>query len=189
MQLLLRQNRRWSMQTFPQKQNQVQKPISSSITQPNMAPQRPDHSEHPILHLQRTVGNQALLRMLQTHNEEPDVGLTAAASSRFGRDFSRIPAPAPAAGRIQAKLTVNTPGDIYEQEADAVAEQVMRLDTPLAPNVQQQTETEKPIQRKTTGEAQGQPAPPIVQETLRSPGQPLDEPIRHFMQPRFGHDF
>ena len=33
--------------------------------------------------------------------------------------------------RIQAKLTVNEPGDKYEQEADRVAEQVMRMPDPL----------------------------------------------------------
>lgn len=31
--------------------------------------------------------------------------------------------------------------------------------------------------------------PPIVHETLRSPGQPLDPVTRAFMEPRFGHDF
>ena len=31
---------------------------------------------------------------------------------------------------IQAKLTVNKPGDIYEQEADQVAERVMRMPEP-----------------------------------------------------------
>jgi hypothetical protein len=31
--------------------------------------------------------------------------------------------------------------------------------------------------------------PPIVQEVLRSPGQPLDSATRAFMEPRFGHDF
>jgi hypothetical protein len=31
--------------------------------------------------------------------------------------------------------------------------------------------------------------PPIVQEVLRSPGQPLDRETRAFMEPRFGHDF
>ncbi len=30
--------------------------------------------------------------------------------------------------------------------------------------------------------------PPIVHEVLRSPGQPLDEATRAFMEPRFGHD-
>ncbi len=31
--------------------------------------------------------------------------------------------------------------------------------------------------------------PPIVHEVLRSPGRPLDEETRAFMEPRFGHDF
>ena len=31
--------------------------------------------------------------------------------------------------------------------------------------------------------------PPIVHDVLRSPGQPLDEQTRAFMEPRFGHDF
>jgi Domain of unknown function (DUF4157)/Lysine-specific metallo-endopeptidase len=31
--------------------------------------------------------------------------------------------------------------------------------------------------------------PPIVQDTLRSPGQPLDSSTRAFMEPRFKHDF
>ncbi|HYX41150.1 MAG TPA: DUF4157 domain-containing protein [Pyrinomonadaceae bacterium] len=31
--------------------------------------------------------------------------------------------------------------------------------------------------------------PPIVQEALSAPGQPLDAPTRNFMEPRFGYDF
>ncbi|MDR4484432.1 MAG: DUF4157 domain-containing protein [Nitrospirales bacterium] len=31
--------------------------------------------------------------------------------------------------------------------------------------------------------------PPIVHDVLRSPGQPLDVPIRAFFEPHFGHDF
>src|SRR5262245_33673244 len=43
-----------------------------------------------------------------------------------------------AGGRfIQAKLTVSQPGDQYEQEADRVAEQVMRMPDPAAPAVVQ----------------------------------------------------
>lgn len=44
-------------------------------------------------------------------------------------DFSRIPARS----RIQTKLQVSSPGDRYEQEADRVADQVMRLTDPLPP--------------------------------------------------------
>lgn len=52
-----------------------------------------------ILHLQRTMGNQAVQRLLKS-------------------------------GTIQAKLTIGKPNDKYEQEADRVAEQVMRMPEP-----------------------------------------------------------
>lgn len=46
----------------------------------------------------------------------------------------------------------------------------------------------KKLQRKAAG---GGPetAPPIVNDVLRSPGQPLDAGARAFFEPRFGHDF
>lgn len=45
------------------------------------------------------------------------------------------------------------------------------------------------VQRKATFPAGGVEAPQIVNEVLRSPGQPLDGATRSFMEPRFGHDF
>ena len=68
------------MRTFAQKQNQPQKPASSSLSGPKIAKHGPPHREHPLLHLQRTIGNQAVLRMLQDHAEAPVDGLNAAAS-------------------------------------------------------------------------------------------------------------
>src|SRR5207302_1057484 len=44
---------------------------------------------------------------------------------RLGHGFD--PSPAPAPNGLQAKLTINEAGDQYEQEADRVAEQVMRM--------------------------------------------------------------
>jgi hypothetical protein len=177
------------MRIFAQKQNQPQKPVSSSLARSNIAKHGLGHREHPLLNLQRIIGNQAVQRMLQTHAEELEIGSTGTAASRSAHDFSRIPVHASVAGTIQAKLTVNTPGDIYEEEADTVAEQVMRMTTPLASNVQRQTEAEKRIQRKTIGDGQPLTAPPIVHEVLRSSGQPLDAATRGFMEPRFGHNF
>jgi hypothetical protein len=49
-----------------------------------------------VLFLQRTIGNQAVGRLLKS-------------------------------GALQAKLRIGQPGDVYEQEADRVAEQVMRM--------------------------------------------------------------
>jgi hypothetical protein len=39
------------------------------------------------------------------------------------------------------------------------------------------------------GEAANQVIPSIVDEVVGSPGKPLDQPIRAYMEPRFGHDF
>jgi hypothetical protein len=108
---------------------------------------------------------------------------------KFEHDFSQIPVHPKTPARLQRKLTVNTPGDVYEQEADMVAEKVMRMATQATPHVQPQTEEEKLVQHETTGEAEIQTVPPIVDEVLRSPGHPLDADTRAFMEPRFGQDF
>lgn len=51
----------------------------------------------------------------------------------------------------------------------------------------------KRLQRKArspgVGTESDSAVPPIVHEVLRSPGKPLDEEMRAFMEPRFGHDF
>ena len=127
-----------------------------------------------LAQFQRTHGNQAVLRTLVR--------------------------PAPA---IQPKLTVNQPGDVYEQEADRVADQVMRMPAVAVQrkcaacaqedNLQRKCaacaeEDRRELHRKETG-ASPRTAPPIVHQVLNSPGQPLDAISRAFMEPRFGYDF
>jgi hypothetical protein len=71
-----------------------------------------------ILHLQRTIGNQAVQRLLKF-------------------------------GMIQAKLKIGQPNDIYEQEADRVAEQVMRMPEPrIQRQVEPEEEEEETLQPK-----------------------------------------
>jgi hypothetical protein len=110
--------------------------------------------------------------------------------------------------RVQTKLAISQPGDEYEQEADRVAEQVMRLPDPRpkdersvldaksGPTIQRicaQCEEDEKLQRRTQNPELGTQndsfAPPVVHDVLRSPGQPLDAATRAFMEPRFGHDF
>lgn len=45
------------------------------------------------------------------------------------------------------------------------------------------------LRRATSHTAVVNTVPPIIDEVLRSPGQPLDDVTRAFMEPRFGHDF
>ncbi|MBN4077016.1 DUF4157 domain-containing protein [Mariprofundus ferrooxydans] len=116
----------------------------------------------------------------------------------------------------QAKLTIGQPNDKYEQEADRVADQVMRMsDADVAQRVETGTVQPMRIQRlcpecdeemaqrqpmeEEEEELQAKQMPgqtPTVTSNLESRinslkggGQPLDSATRSFFEPRFGHDF
>ena len=59
------------------------------------------------------------------------------------------PPPSPRRWGIQAKVAIGQPNDVYEQEADRVAEQVMGMDSPATPTVQRQVEEEEPEELQT----------------------------------------
>jgi Domain of unknown function (DUF4157) len=112
---------------------------------------------------------------------------------------------------IQKKLTVNQPGDRYEQEADRVANQVMLMPVPgavQAKEIQRQpvnNEEDEELRRQPTEDEEDERSlqakevpgqvPRITPElqtridSLRGEGQPLPESTRVFMETRFGHDF
>jgi len=48
---------------------------------------------------------------------------------------------------------------------------------------------QKRLQRSPASPVKSDQIPPVVDEVLRSPGQPLDSATRAYMEPRFGHDF
>lgn len=107
---------------------------------------------------------------------------------------------------IQAKLSISEPGDIYEQEADRIADQVMQMPDPAlarpsndsTPNrglsIQRKyakCEGEEELQRKpqnTNAETLSSDLDSVA-ATLRQGGQPLDANTRSFFEPRFGVDF
>lgn len=98
---------------------------------------------------------------------------------------------------IQPKLKISQPNDPYEQEADRVADHVMRMPESTvqraAATGKQDEEVEEDnglVQRKTTGHSP--PSSPSVPNHFflsnLGPGQPLDTGTRSFFEPRFGHD-
>jgi len=107
---------------------------------------------------------------------------------------------------LQAKLTVNEPGDQYEQEADRVAEQVMRMpgpairlqrkcacggSTPGEPCEECAASHTPPLQRQVSVEnsSSAMVAPSVVHDVLHSPGQALDQSTRSFFEQRLQRDF
>ena len=104
---------------------------------------------HPLLSLQRSIGNQA---------------------------FGQV---------IQTKLAISSPGDAYEQEADRVADRIMRMEDPGPISSSLGT-----IHRKE-GEAATSRASTSVHSQitgLRGGGEPLSPSVRAFFEPRFGRD-
>ena len=168
---------------------------------PNRAPGR---VEDQAAHLQQTVGNQAALRLLEAR---------FGGSSETGPTGQNSAPPPPLVTRrrsasIQTKLKVDAPGDVYEEEADRVANQVVR--TPessvaarvsrAATGVQRKCEcggtgddckagAGQQLQMKPAGPASAHPhaAPPAVpvDDCCRSSARSA---TRAFMEPRFRHD-
>ncbi len=156
------------------KKNKATKTQKSEFSQSTSSP------VDQILFLQRTIGNQAVGKLINS-------------------------------GTLRAKLRIGQPGDIYEQEADRVAEQVMRMsESEVSKNrVVSGQAYETSIQRsclKCTASRlqeeevlQPREVPGLTHEvapeletdinTIRGSGQPLPESARSFFEPRFGRDF
>lgn len=101
---------------------------------------------------------------------------------------------------FQPQLTVGPVDDVYEREADAVADQVMRMSddhiqTKISPlNVQRKCkhceEEEEQLQRKERSSVQTEgEAPSIVSDAIASSGTAMDHGTQSFMENRFGYDF
>jgi hypothetical protein len=142
----------------------------------------------------RASNNAGFRRPLTLGDERPSLRL----DHTPGTSYNYLPYP------LQAKLTINKPGDQYEQEADRVAEQVMRM--PDQPTRLQRKcacggstasaepceacSTSRLLQRHATIPTSSMSVEPaIIHDVLRSPGQPLDITTRAFMERRFGYDF
>ena len=144
-----------------------------------------------VLHLQRTAGNRAVAGALQ--GSQSLGGEQPVPADLLGLRLGRGPAT------TQPELTVSNPGDVSEQEADRIADQVMRNPGPLsqpavagerldAGNAALPTPGPLAASRAESGNAVSGAAQPAIQNVLGSSGQPLDAITRSFFEPRFGSD-
>jgi hypothetical protein len=159
-----------------------------------------------ILTMHQALGNQAMQRLARSCPVFPS-------RCSFGGACHACPA------RVQAKLRVSQPGDKCEQEADRLADAVMRTPEPhtqeeaifgqtRGPSLQRQcSECEEEVYRQPLEEEedeaeqtlQAKEVPGRASEAtpderadiegVRSGGQPLPGSVRAFFEPRFGRDF
>jgi hypothetical protein len=186
------------MYTFAKKPKSTQQTTSANHTRSDLAHVNQGREVSPIQHSQRRIENQAIQRLPQTHAEQREMSAVSIESARFGHDFSRIPVYPKARPEMQPKLKISHPGDRFEQEADRVADEVMRIpDMAVTEDASRWRESriadakEENVQTKTTASA----APvidPVIEakiHSLQSSGHPLPSAERAFFEPKFGHDF
>jgi hypothetical protein len=148
-------------------------------------------SLNSIFRLQQAIGNQAVQRIIRSNN------------SAEGFNYAKI-------SILQPKLKVSQPGDEYEQEADRIAEQVMRSHDMGSSVLALSSKDEQGISRKCAACQIIQEKEDIINrkpsnlsanlqatdETVngiinnRSSGRtPLDIGTKGFMESRFGYNF
>jgi peptidoglycan hydrolase-like protein with peptidoglycan-binding domain len=86
----------------------------------------------------------------------------------------------------QAKLEMGQIGDIFEQEADRMADAVMQMPVPVSLCQKEQLLHDRKPPNQGLEVASGLEA---RINHLRGSGLPLPEPVRAFFEPRFGYDF
>ena len=152
---------------------------------------------------QKTEGTNATARRTS--------GVVATPRGRAGAGNRHRANALPFSGVLQAKLTIGPANDPFEQEADRVASEVMRMPNDTNGTSLQHTaggidqlvqrqcackgtcdkckKTQLNLKRVPGIANESAEVPTSVDAVLRSSGKPLDASTRAFMEPRFGYDF
>lgn len=151
-------------------------------------------SQNSIPRLKERYQANARKHSPQNNTNESKSGVDSSLSNGPKHSFGQVSVYAGSAVELQPKLTVNKPGDLYEQEADWVAEQVMHMPDPTPIK----TKDEKKVQRKPISPDIA-PAPQtkaMMDSSLGSKinssqggGSTMNGATQHFMAKRFGVDF
>lgn len=184
------------MGTFAQKQKPTLKAKTADSTRPGRVLSRQSHVVSSILHLQRTIGNQAVQQLLKTNPDSlEDSPNTTSATSHSGFDFRRIPVYSrtsnsvsfDANARAHYKLGLGTNlADIriHTDEHAAASAEALAAEA----YVKRSDHDDKVLHRHAAGLGPAV-APAIVQEVLRGPSRPIPADVRCDMETLLGHNF
>ncbi|MGM9491720.1 eCIS core domain-containing protein [Ideonella sp. YS5] len=127
------------------------------------------HEPRPMTREPRAEDDCKFVRAFVTESSLPEVGQAKHPSSEIIKDCGEAGAKPAPAGKVGAPALDDASWDPW---GDGETEDTL-------------------MQRREDPAAAGEPteAPALVDQVLGSPGRPLDEATRAFMEPRFGHDF
>lgn len=179
------------MRTFTKKPKANQQTTSAKSSKPIRSFVAQSRDVHSILHLQRTIGNQAILRLLQTVKENENVEASPASSALtgFSHDFSKIPLQTTALRNIQPKLKVNAPRDRFEKEADRIADHLTKRDIPGEKQEHKIDIQAMPSLQDVDSNNEIGKAFENRLNRHKGDGNPLSPEVRGYFEPRFMHDF
>lgn len=141
-----------------------------------------------ISELRRSLGNQALQRLLKNDAEHRVAGSLRSASRSAAKELDEPSALAPMSPLVQAKLTVSSPNDLHEQEADRVAEEIISSPSPVKVETATQPAPEYLDERMDRSTATDRLAMAPTDGLPIGPGRPLDARTRNEFQQHFGRD-
>ena len=177
-----------------------QRHTSDSVGNSSRIPTKSDEIRPPIdssashNYSQRHLGNRSLQAMAKKHlffaqgrGKNGELGIQRKCDSLGA--CANCTKPWQGDQYLQRKVTVGPARDVFEQEADQVAEQVMRIPGLTRQEPQNPTATTNVrIQRRVTPMAKTHST--ALDITLpNNGGQPLSQSTRQYMEPRFGTDF
>src|SRR5712692_8360050 len=93
---------------------------ATSTPMPSLTP-----AQSGLLQRKCACGGTPSVDVLRPLGQPLDSGTRFFRESRFGHSFNQVRVHADAPTGAQAKLTVNQPGDKYEQEADQLADAIV----------------------------------------------------------------
>lgn len=162
------------MRPFALKENQSKKATVSPLKRPYAVVQELHHRGDHDLHLPRTIGNQAMQRMLQTHVDEFNTKGVQVGNS------DRAAAP-PIVNEVLA-----APSQALDNTTSGCASKSPAHPSWLRSQLAQWSEHSIESLWQSTKPV---PTPSFVKDVVRYPGEPLENVDRGVMETRFNYDF
>ncbi|XHX78803.1 MAG: DUF4157 domain-containing protein [Stenomitos frigidus ULC029] len=174
-----------------------------SATPASKPPLLSQGAAHPLLQLQRQLGNRAVTHLIQTNLIQAKLSVSQPndryeqEADRTADTVMRMPdpivqrQPSEAAAIQTAPIGRITPLMQRQEEEKEPVQMLQRQEEEKEPvqMLQRQEEEEKPIQAKATHTPDVSSGLETQIQSMRGGGQPLPASTRDFFEPRFGYDF
>ncbi|MGV8126109.1 MAG: DUF4157 domain-containing protein [Methanothrix sp.] len=163
-----------TMRASPQSQNKPSERALFDSSKLDVV-SKANNKVHPIINLQNTVGNRAVQRLLWTFSQSPRTNFNNISKIQRDHVFEQTSINPRSLVQIKAKIGISVPGDSHEQEADRIANHIMRMKDPSELNFKTDSRCN-----------QGHRCNLAYKNSNNTKG--LNPKLRQFFEPRLGYN-